>query len=207
MLKSYFYGKLPPQAVHLPDMHCNPIILSKRKHSPLHHNKSQPETHCPSNPSRRANPAGSELPRARAKPAATQHQSRSRWLHRYCDITRHHFPPAARCLWRGHSTSSCSPCILLPVRKAETPDLLQHIPPAPVQLKQPRCANVTQCPRQAESKFQQTGEMPAAVRHWDVQIAAGDLRERNSPGPGAPTYNPSQDAPSSSSCGRGGMLI
>lgn len=49
--------------------------------------------------------------------------------------------------------------------------------------------------------------MPASVRHRDVQIAARDLRERNSPGPGAPTYNPSQDALSSSFCGRGRMLI
>lgn len=175
MQKSLFLRKTPTPGC-APARHA--LQSYPKGNSSLHHNKNQLGTHCPSNPSTRGNPAGSELLRARAKPAATQHQSRSRWLQRYCDITQHYFPPPACFLWRGHSTSSCSPCSLLPIRKPETPDLLQHIPPAPLQLKQPRCANVTQCPCQAESKFQQTGEMPAAVRHWDVQIAAGDLRER-----------------------------
>lgn len=77
-------------------------ILSRRKYSPLHHNKNQPGIRCPTDPSTtRGNRAGSELSRATANPASTQYQSRSRWLHRYHDITQHHFPPPCCCLWRG----------------------------------------------------------------------------------------------------------
>lgn len=100
--------------------------------------------------------------------------------------------------------NSCSHRCLLPIKNGTDKrsllpcDLLCHIPPTPPKLKRPRCANVTECPRRKESKFQPSREMPATVRPQDVQIAARDLWERSSPSPGAPPDNPSWDTSTSS---------
>lgn len=95
--------------------------------------------------------------------------------------------------------NSCSHRCLLPIKqKGEKKkkdlfyphDLLHHIPQPLQRLSSPGEQMLPNALARKKSKFQASGEMPAAVRAHDVQIAAGDLRERSSPSPGAPIDNP-----------------